>query len=387
MSYRYQLDKTSKKTVCPKCGKRRFVRYIDMQENTYLPEKYGRCDRQDNCGYHLNPYSDNYGKDKAGYEAIIIPSPIVTGAVPVSFMDDATAMKSLKNYGQNYFILYLKSLFPDDLVEQLVQAYEIGTSKHWEGSTVFWQKDISGKYRTGKIMLYDPLTGKRVKKPFNHISWAHSAMKLTDFHLTQCYFGEHLLVKEPEKPIAIVESEKTAIIASAYYPEYIWLGTGGTNGCRWHQYSVGMVLKNRDVFLFPDLSIDGKAFFDWKEKAEKLSRLIPSSNFYVSELLEAKATDDMRRNGADIADYLVGFDVRTFNVPNELSETDASSDAASSSEEIIVVPKHKGAQDKQTNIQKEKPKPTNKSDREIGKQTRLFKYNPGVFTQRFSLME
>ncbi len=99
----------------------------------------------------------------------------------------------------------------------------------------------------------------------------------------------------------------------------------------------------------------------------------------------------MRKNGADIADYLVGFDVRTFNVPNELSETDASSDVDSGVdsgvEEIIVVPKHKGAQEKQTNIQKEKPKPTNKSDREIGKQTRLFKYNPGVFTQRFSLME
>ena len=95
----------------------------------------------------------------------------------------------------------------------------------------------------------------------------------------------------------------------------------------------------------------------------------------------------MRKNGADIVDYLVGFDVRTFNVPSELSETNASSDVDTVSKDIIVVPKHKGAQEKQENIQKEKPKSTNKTHREIGKQTRLFKFNPGVFTQRFSLME
>jgi hypothetical protein len=32
-----------------------------------------------------------------------------------------------------------------------------------------------------------------------------------DFELKQCYFGEHLLEKYPEKPVAVVESEKTAV--------------------------------------------------------------------------------------------------------------------------------------------------------------------------------
>ena len=60
--YRYQLERNSKKHVCPECGKRRFVRYIDTNMGEYLPEQYGRCDRETNCQYHLNPYADGYAK-------------------------------------------------------------------------------------------------------------------------------------------------------------------------------------------------------------------------------------------------------------------------------------------------------------------------------------
>jgi hypothetical protein len=52
-------------------------------------------------------------------------------------------------------------------------------------------------------------------------------LKLPAFQLSQCLFGEHLL-KDTETPVAIVESEKTAIIASCYYPEFIWLACGGS---------------------------------------------------------------------------------------------------------------------------------------------------------------
>ena len=43
-------------------------------------------------------------------------------------------------------------------------------------------------------MLYDPTTGKRVKEPFNHISWVHKVIKQPEFELKQCLFGEHLLL-------------------------------------------------------------------------------------------------------------------------------------------------------------------------------------------------
>jgi len=65
-------------------------------------------------------------------------------------------------------------------------------------------------------MLYSPTTGKRVKEPFNHITWVHKALKQPDFNLKQCLFGEHLL-QDKTKPVAIVESEK-----NGYHCQYIF---------------------------------------------------------------------------------------------------------------------------------------------------------------------
>src|SRR5690606_29451099 len=89
--------------------------------------------------------------------------------------------------------------------------------------------DDQGNTRTGKIMLYDPETGKRVKEPFNHFQWAHTLLKkhrkAENFSLEQCLFGLHLT--QGADRVAVVESEKTAIVASVSYPQYVWLATGG----------------------------------------------------------------------------------------------------------------------------------------------------------------
>ena len=64
-------------------------------------------------------------------------------------------------------------------------------------------------------MLYSPKTGKRSKEPYHAPNWVHKVLNLPEFSLQQCFFGEHLL-KGNTKPVAICESEKTAIIASVY---------------------------------------------------------------------------------------------------------------------------------------------------------------------------
>lgn len=81
------------------------------------------------------------------------------------------------------------------------------------------------------------------------------------------------------------------------------MATGGKNGCRWSDNTVSNVIKDREVLLFPDLGCHA----DWKEKA----KLLNCKNIVVSDLLEENATDEERRKGLDLADYLVGLEKET----------------------------------------------------------------------------
>jgi hypothetical protein len=38
--HRYSLEKGSKKHHCPDCGKKRFVRFVDIETGEYLPEQF-----------------------------------------------------------------------------------------------------------------------------------------------------------------------------------------------------------------------------------------------------------------------------------------------------------------------------------------------------------
>ena len=218
----------------------------------------------------------------------------------LSFIKEETFKDSLTQYTENNFVIYLFNLLGAEVTTRLIEKYFIGTSNYWEGATVFWQIDLQGKIRTGKIMLYDAITGKRIKEPFNHINWAHKVIKQPDFELRQCLFGEHLLC-DKIKPIAIVESEKTAIISSAYLPQFIWLATGGIQNLN-SQYCE--VLKNRNVVLFPDL----KGFDKWESEMGELLNKFPGTSFQISDYIESRASDEDKKQGLDIADYLIKFD-------------------------------------------------------------------------------
>lgn len=52
----FQLDPTSHKAVCCKCGKKTFVNYVDNNGQPIADGVFGRCDRQDHCRYFLYPY-------------------------------------------------------------------------------------------------------------------------------------------------------------------------------------------------------------------------------------------------------------------------------------------------------------------------------------------
>jgi rubredoxin len=296
---------------CPKCnGKKTFTRYIDTETNKHIHPTVGRCNRESNCGYHYTPKQyfrdNNISFDTSQFKAYK-PQPFTSQPKPVSFIPVEIFKDSLKGYANNHFINYLINLFGEDITKELIERYFIATSKIWNGATVFWQIDKQGNIRTGKIMLYSPSNGKRVKEPHIYINWVHKVLKWSDFELKQCLFGEHLLVDE-SKPVAIVESEKTAIIASVYIPNFIWVAVGSLSNLNNEKCSI---LKSRKVVLFPDL----KGYDRWSNKAKELSKI---TTFKVSDLLELNASESEKEKGLDLADFLIKFDFKDFILPNTI---------------------------------------------------------------------
>ncbi len=296
---------------CPSCQQRdkTFSLYIDTETGEHIHPTVGRCNRESNCGYHYTPkqfFIDN-GVFKSFWtdtHARTKNSVCMMSSKPVSYIPILVFKASLKEYETNHFVQFLINLFGVDVASQLVSRYFIATSKYWNGSTVFWQIDAKGKVRTGKIILYSPTTGKRVKNLELPVYWVHKALKQPEFELRQCLFGEHLLI-DKTKPVAIVESEKTAIIASVYLPQFIWVAVGSLTNLNAEKCSI---LKGRTVTLFPDLN----GFDKWSSKAKELSHL---AIFTVSDLLERKATEAEKKQGFDLADYLIKYDYKAFAIP------------------------------------------------------------------------
>jgi len=273
-SYRYRLDETSKKYRCPSCNKTRFVRYIDNETNQLTDEIYGRCDREVECGYFKYPKGSN----------TLSPLEFKPPERKPSFIDSEMVTKSMSSYTLNPFVNFLKKDFDSKTVDWLIERYRLGTSKKFGGSVVFWQIDTLGKVRTGKVMNYNSETGKRS----NGITWAHKLINAPDFELRQCLFGLHLVTDNITK-VAVVESEKTAVLFSANRPDIVWLATGSlSNFSKKHLEP----LKGLLVKAFPD-----KGCYDkWLEVAKDCNK--DGFNIQVSKIMEETEAD----SGADLAD-------------------------------------------------------------------------------------
>ena len=308
--YRFTLQKYKRgsKLTCPKCGRKQcFVKYIDTEGQIIFPDYVGRCDHEHSCQYHYKP--SDYFKDnpiileerKPWKPQAKVIQPKSTDYIGSNFM-----RRSLTNYERNPLFSFFTRLFGKKEASRLFQLYHVGTSKKWGGSTVFWQIDRQGRVRAGKIMLYNPATGHRVKEPRSYVSWVHTDLGLEHFNMKQCLFGEHLLIDFPTKAVAIVESEKSALVATHFMPDFVWLATGGIHGC--FKADTVSILKGRAVMLCPDLGAKDV----WQEKAHLLSSIC--SKVVFSEILERYATDEQKGKGLDIADFLLMTETPTMTL-------------------------------------------------------------------------
>lgn len=261
---------------CP-CGK-------SNRDGKFAPYRgYDTCGYCHSCGKTFLPDRTSRPIQYQERRAFIRQSPLI------STVPDHPFESSIGGYERNHLITYLRHLFGDTAAKAIILRYKVGTSDKWPGATLLWHIDVKGRIRAGKIMLFNPDTGKRIRNS-NSITW----IKIEGYQFKPCLFGEHLLT-DSGRTVAIVESEKTAMIMSEIMPDFIWLASGGSDGLT---DSKCAVLAGRDVILFPDT---GK-YEEWVRRADSLK--IITRTIRVSDVLESKAGG--KHPNLDLADVMIG---------------------------------------------------------------------------------
>ena len=196
-NYRFTLERyrgLSTRYTCPQCGRKHtFTRYIDTENNNkYISDNVGKCNRLDKCGYHYTPrqyFTDNpwlreeggvpshknigFWDGGTGHFAKSKPAPpkpkvsvLPEGIVRATEGCDSAHMR------------WIEHLYGTEHRKQIQSLYRTGGIKD---AVIFWQRDVEGRVRTGKIMHYDEWSGKRLKieKVLSNLIEQHSIFCLS----------------------------------------------------------------------------------------------------------------------------------------------------------------------------------------------------------------
>jgi hypothetical protein len=326
-TYRYQLQSyagPSSRITCPSCGKSRsFTRYVDTHTGELLPDCFGRCDRLVKCSFFHHPYGsqsqggagDGLRTQRRNQAEASTKQPYIVFTPPqrLLILPQEVYKASMRHYERNQLVLLLRDHFGAATTTELCTRFRLGTSAHWPGACVFWLLDTQDQVLGGQVVLYDE-TGHTVKQPHRHTTWPHIALArayrqrgeaqptwLTEYatygQKSPCLFGlPQLATEAADKPIALVESAKTAIVATPYLPEFIWLATMGLSYLTAERLSP---LLGRRITLFPDAG----ALEQWQRKAVSLRD--QGFNITVADTVERLATLAERKAGLDLADVLL----------------------------------------------------------------------------------
>lgn len=324
--YQYTLEPYSAARIyypCPRCGRLKFTRYINIDTGEYLADDVGRCERINSCGYEFKPreYFLTHKNNTKMNQLTEITEKEVTSVINPKHLN---RFPTIREVGPSLcaLVIFLAKYFGLKHTLEVLEHYNVRVSKRYRScakyGVAFVYTAIDGAIRQIKEMGYNPDTGKRLKdgQPAQQIVKGGRYVDKPDgekifligkyldpniiFNTLWCFFGEHLLSIYPHKTVNIVESCKSAIIGSICHPESIWLATGGLHGCKWTSYDVYRVLKGRDVVLFPDLNCED----EWNAKACMLREAgLNVSVYNLSE--QSFVTDKDKAESLDIADFML----------------------------------------------------------------------------------
>ncbi len=320
--YKYALETATprKKYKCPGCGEKSAVMYVSIATGEPINETVCKCDRAGKCQYHLPPRE--YFKDHPEQKDNTPVTPaVIAPPKPPAYIPADVLIKSMQGYDCNTFTKYLETFVDKATVNRLIDMYKVGTScSLWDGACVFWFITTAGQVKAGQVKHFDESgkTSSYYSEKYNRfkkrVIWVQNVIEYkckrqgiplpewlgkyidSGKYCTSLY-GEHLLNMpgNENKPVALVEAPKTAIIAAAFMPEYVWVATGALDYFTEDRIKV---LAGRDVYVIPDLG----AYDKWTARAKVYSHV---TSFTMIDTLERIATTEDRAKGLDLADYLV----------------------------------------------------------------------------------
>lgn len=143
-------------------------------------------------------------------------------------------------------------------LKHMIELYMVGTSLkgYTKGWTIWPQVDMDLRVRDMKFMAYKP-DGHRDKS--HNPNWMKAMLTKAGMfddekqEVHRCLFGLHMAKVFTDAEICLVESEKTAVLCSAFTDpnERIWMAVGGMQSFRPDMLEP-LIRDKRYIVLFPD---------------------------------------------------------------------------------------------------------------------------------------
>ena len=344
MKFRYVLD-SREKFDCPKCFQRnRFVKYRDVTTGEYLENGYGKCDRENNCGYWERP-NNTIVKNEADIKYQLQRERHVTysNIFPDNYYkyhrenrfrcDRDIYLRTDISHNMyrypgtdeikyvNMFLRGLAKRFGAEASRKSYDEFRLGT--FYDGGVMFPFFNHNGKLITAKVIFYDNNL-KRIKEgKKSYPRWLHYFNYMPDYEKYEIigindenwvcdipFFGWDLdVLIKTDKTVGLVESEKTAIILSILIPEVIWMATGGLHNLQEYKF---LGLNNKSWIVLPDMGfLPNKKITvkeHWQKKFDELKHKIDFKSILFPDYVpDASAAQKQiwESNGYDIADFIL----------------------------------------------------------------------------------
>jgi hypothetical protein len=213
---RYSLEKHPKpKGTCPSCREKKVFRYYQDQEGQRLDEQFGICDRASKCGYDHRPSGDLFKQET--------PADLPQLELVRPTAEQAARLTALVHDQTSYFHAWARQA---GLTDEHLVRWAVATDRD---RTVYLHLDAHGQLVNAKWLKYQEDGHRDHQAAPYSFTLSEADRKVKKF--AWCLYGEHLLRPlEEQVPVVVVESEKSAVVASYHYPQFDWVGCGAANG-------------------------------------------------------------------------------------------------------------------------------------------------------------